>query len=145
MSLATASFAISPTSLSTYFLLDCELYLRWNTPIKKMDNPVAAISLAEEKSFQIPQMPFKKSPLFEALTQEGFRWEEEIVSKYLQCHLVFLPRPLLEGSPAVLDSDRATRGLAYMQRLEKWVGQGENKVFPLTGYPDGVKLQVYRR
>ena len=54
---------------------------------------------------------------------------------------------VLEGSPAVLESERASRGLAYMQKLEKWLQQSQaansQRKFELAD--ESVQLSVYRR
>lgn len=56
--------------------------------------------------------------------------------------VVFLPRPLIDGLPAVLQSDPAARGLAYMQDL---VRLAEQQWPPLSfSLADGVTARMYR-
>jgi DNA replication ATP-dependent helicase Dna2 len=56
--------------------------------------------------------------------------------------VLFLPRPLVDGSPQVLGSDRASFGLALMQDLVRETErQGPPVAFPLS---DGITAHVYR-
>ena len=57
--------------------------------------------------------------------------------------VVCLPRPLLEGTPQVLDSEEATRGLGFMRALERYcVENGERAEFQIA---DGTgRLVVWR-
>ena len=55
--------------------------------------------------------------------------------------IVMLSRQLLRGSAQVLNSDDASTGLDYMQRLEVWCRDGET----LSTTYDGKKLTIYRR
>ena len=56
--------------------------------------------------------------------------------------VVFLPRPLIDGLPAVLQSEPAARGLAYMQDLLRLAEQqGPPVAFPLSA---GCVARVYR-
>jgi DNA replication ATP-dependent helicase Dna2 len=48
--------------------------------------------------------------------------------------IVFLPRPLLDATPEILDHEGASAGLAYMRRLVKLCEEhGENRTFSLEG------------
>lgn len=56
--------------------------------------------------------------------------------------VVFLPRPLLEASPEILDDQRVARGLAHMRGLVQLAGQeGERLSFSLG---EGASMEVLR-
>ncbi|PKL77840.1 MAG: hypothetical protein CVV27_04445, partial [Candidatus Melainabacteria bacterium HGW-Melainabacteria-1] len=56
--------------------------------------------------------------------------------------IVCLPKPLLDGHPSVLEDDRVAQGLAYMQRLADWAGQGEEACYAVS---ESVRWRFYRR
>jgi DNA replication ATP-dependent helicase Dna2 len=65
----SAPYSLSPTKLSTYFLLDCERYLRWNLPNK-----------AHSGLEGIPDVTAKPSAFIDALFKGGIQWEEDVLA-----------------------------------------------------------------
>ena len=56
--------------------------------------------------------------------------------------VLFLPRPLLDAPPAVLDVEEAVEGLAFMRQLYNRTSRdGQTKVFD---WKDGVSAEVLR-
>lgn len=56
--------------------------------------------------------------------------------------VLFLPRPLLDAPPGVLDVEEAVEGLAFMRQLYDLAAtKGQKKVF---NWPDGVSAEVVR-
>lgn len=76
---------VSPSSLGTYFFLDCERMLRYTaTPQER------------KQEEGIPEPSPVESPLTEALLESGRRWEKEVIEKKLAGQVVFGPER--EGS-----------------------------------------------
>ncbi|PQO37841.1 hypothetical protein DTL21_07830 [Bremerella cremea] len=56
--------------------------------------------------------------------------------------VLFLPRPLLDATPSVLDQPEAARGLAFMRRLISEVSDSAHNL--TLEIPPGVKATIYR-